>query len=632
MSVIIKKSNSNNVVAFDKTKLESAFDEYQNQGFHILPLDDDNICHKSKEQQEAYTNPIPKDFEGKGVGIHLEKSNLVGIDVDCDEVVPFLETFLPQTATTCRKSKATSWKFFKLDGGIDKNIRFPNCDNEGKATQELGGVKFKAVTPLPPTIHHKSKESIEWKFNELATITAKELIETAARGFGMALIALRWPEVGNRHEAGLALSGSLAHAGWSIEDAEKAIKALAKSVGDNKVEDRLKELQSSYEAYNASQKATGLPSLISHLTTSSKEQKYLKKTLYAWLRGNPYPDKETKISHPKSSSEYCLSIPELKALKPPLVSYIVHNWLPSNSVVNLFALEGIGKTWFCYELAICVAKGKNFFEWPITKPHKVLLVDGEMTSPEILERMSALIGDENLENLTLFPVDLMLADDEEPNIYDEEWQEWFNEGLREFEEQGKKFDLIIFDNLSSLGYGIDENSNSDIQIFLRWARKLKAKGYAVLFVTHAGKNGENRGASAKGGAVHTIVKLTTNEKSSEIASFTVTFPKHRGLRHQPSNLAVKLTPNEEGRSYWHNDSTETMPAYLKIAMAIHKHNPKTQADIVKETGFVKSHVSTQVKILAEKEFLTKESLTLTPKGKEEIAPYLQEESDIESNL
>lgn len=631
MSVIVKKSNSNNVVAFDKTKLESAIDEYQNQGFHILPLDDDNICRKSKEQRQAYTNPIPKDFEGKGVGIHLEKSNLVGIDVDCDEVVTFLETFLPQTATTCRKSKATSWKFFKLDGGIDKNIRFPNCDNEGKATQELGGIKFKAVTPLPPTIHHKSKETLVWESEELATITAKELIETATRCFGMALIALCWPEAGNRHEAGLALSGSLAHAGWSLEDAKKAIKALAAFVGDNKVEDRLKELQSSYEAHKASQKATGLPSLISHLTTSSKEQEYLKKTLYAWLRGNPYPDKEPETF---DLGKYAISASDFLSIPVPPQEYIIDNWLPTEGLISVFAVRGIGKTWFALELALSVAKGKDFFDWPITKPRGVVYIDGEMSQSMLQKRIRNLNNEEMLENLVIVPVSLLRKDKENLNIYQTKTQKRINKWLDVLKEKGKQPDLIILDNLSALGRGIDDNSNSDQENFLDWLLKLRSQGYSVLTIDHEGKSSDkgSRGVSRKEDFLDTVIRLKAKNEDSNGANFEISFTKIRGERPNPYKLTVQLTFDEEGHLKWDTDSVENMPAYLKIAMAIHKHNPKTQAAIVKATGFVKSHVSNQVKILAEKGLLTKESLTLTSKGKEEIAPFLQEESDIEGNL
>lgn len=631
MAVVFKKINSGNVIELPNTL--TAITEYQEQGFHVLPLDSDNVCHKTKEQQEAYViESIQKDFAGKGVGVHLEKSQLAGIDIDCVEAVPFLETCLPQTATTCRKSKATSWMFFKLDGGIEKNISYRDCDDEGKQSSELGGIKFKAVTALPPTIHAKTQETLEWKFKAPATITAKELIETASRCFGLALIAQRWPEAGNRHEAGLALAGALVHAGWSLEDAKKAVRALAKATNDNKVEDRLGEVKSTYEAHKACKEVTGLSTLVKLLSSSSNEQAYLKKTLHAWLRGNPHTDKESEPS--KSLSDYFLSAKDFVAMSIPPQQYIVDNWLPVGGLISVFAARGVGKTWFALELALSVAKGKDFFDWPITKPRKVLYIDGEMSQSMLQERIRNLSNGEVPENLFILPVSLLRRDKMNLNIHQTKTQQEINEILDAYKEQGKQPDLIILDNLSALGRGIDDNNNSDQENFLDWLLELRSLGYSVLTIDHEGKSSDkgSRGASRKEDFLDTVIRLKAKNEDANGANFEISFTKIRGERPKPYRLAVQLSSDEKANLQWDTDSVETILAYLKIAMAIHKHNPKTQADIVKATGFVKSHVSNQIKILAEKGLVEKKSLALTEKGKEAIASYLQEESDMEENF
>lgn len=630
MAVVINKSN---VIGLVSKELVSAITKYQEQGFHVLPLDSDNICHWSKEQQEAYVIvSVQKDFAGKGVGVHLEKSQLVGLDVDCSEVVPFLETFLPSTATTCRKSKSTSWMFFKLKGGIEKNISYRGCDDEGKPSHELGGIKFKAVTALPPTIHAKSLETLEWESKALAAITAKELIETASKCFALALIAQKWPGEGNRHEAGLALAGTLVHAGWSLEDAQKAVRALSKTTNDSKVADRLNELESTYQNHQKGNQVTGLSKLVEHLSSSPNEQAYLKKTLHAWLRGNPHTDKESEPS--KSLSDYFLSAKDFVALPIPPQEYIVDNWLPVGGLISVFAARGVGKTWLALELALSVAKGKDFFDWPITKPRRVLYIDGEMSLSMLQERIRNLSNGEVPENLFILPVSLLRRDKRTLNIHQTKTQQEINKCLDAFKEQGNQPDLIILDNLSALGRGIDDNNNSDQENFLDWLLELRSLGYSVLTIDHEGKSSDkgSRGASRKEDFLDTVIRLKARNEDSNGANFEISFTKVRGERPNPHKLTVQLTSDEEGHLKWDTDSIENMPAYLKIVMAIHEHSPKTQADIVKILGVTKQYVSSQIKSLAEKELITKEPLALTPKGKAAIDPYLQEKSDMEGQL
>lgn len=630
MVIIHNKSNSNVI----ELSLISAITEYQKQGFHILPLDNDNVCHWHKEQQEAYEIPIPKDFAGKGVGVHLEKSQLAGMDIDCSEVVPFLETFLPKTATTYRKSKPTSWMFFKLEGGIDKNLSFKNCDGEGKQSHELGGIKFKAVTPVPPTIHAKTQEILEWKSKAPATITAKELIETASRCFGLALIAQRWPNAGNRHEAGLALAGALVHAEWQEDDANKAIKALAKLVNDHKVDDRLQEVKSTYQNHQQGNQVKGLPSLLELLSTSSNEQAYLKKTLYAWLRGNPHPDKEPE-THTFDLGSYIMSAKDFLSMPVPPQQYIVDNWLPVGGLISVFAVRGVGKTWFALELALSVAKGKDFFDWPIPKPRRVLYVDGEMSPSMLQERIRNLSNGDVSDNLFFLSVARLRRDRKTLNIHQSETQQEINNALDKLKEKGEQPDLIILDNLSALGRGIDDNNNSDQEHFLDWLLERRSLGYSVLTVDHEGKSSDkgSRGASRKEDFLDTVIRLKARNEDANGANFEISFTKIRGERPNPCKLAVQLSSDEEGALKWDTGNPQQeQPLYVQCLIAMHQHNPKTQKELSEKMGCVPSNLTDPIKIAFDKELLTKKPLALTPKGKAHIQPLVEELDELETQI
>lgn len=639
MPVTIKKSKKDNVVKLPNASnpIHQAALEYHKKGFHILPLDHDNICHWKDEQQKAYVFD-PKDFAGKGVGVHLEKSGLAGLDIDCPEVVPFLEAFLSTTATTCRESKECSWMFFKLVEAIGeaKNISFKDCDNEGKQNKELGGIKFKVVTALPPTTHAKTGEILKWVeskgLDALATISTKKLIEITSRCYALAYIAQLWPEAGNRHDAGLALAGALAHAKWSLEDAKKAVKALAKATNDSKVEDRLNELKSSYEAHEADKEVTGLPKLAELLTLSLQEQDYLKKYLYAWLRGNPEPDKEKGDAF--DLTQYVFSATKFLAQPIPPIEYIIHGLFPVAGLVNVHAFRGVGKSWLCIEMAISVAKGKDFLDWPVPKARRVLYIDGEMSPAMLQERVKKLCKGSIPENLSILSLAYLRKEKRTLNLHQPENQQQVTKCLEKYKEQGNQSDLIILDNVSSLCQGIDDNSNSAQDSFLNWLLELRSLGYSVLIVDHSGKDNEKgtRGASRKEDILDTAICLKAKD-DSDGAHFEVCITKTRGEKPNPPKLSVRLITDEDGTLKWDTGiSQQEQPLYVKCLIAIHQHKPSTLKELAGLMNCVPSNLTDPIKIASDKGLLTKKPLELTPSGKVSIQPIIEEMDVIGANM
>lgn len=171
-------------------------------------------CRPGKEAQQAFTcapESVSATFKGKDVGVFLDASNLVGIDVDCIEAAKFLQKFLPPTCVVGRKSKATSWMFYRLKNGtIAKNVSFRDCGQSGQAGAELGGVKVNAAVALPPSKHRKTVEMLTWTCErEPADVHAQSFMVAVSKCFAMALIARHWPGPGNRHEPTLALAGTV---------------------------------------------------------------------------------------------------------------------------------------------------------------------------------------------------------------------------------------------------------------------------------------------------------------------------------------------------------------------------------------------------------------------------------------
>ena len=610
---------------------------YRELGLRILPL-----CRTTghswlaKEKQLSFQcspENTPLLFKGMDVGLMLQPSGIVGIDVDCSEVVPFLNGLLPPTCTVGRGGKPTSWMFYRLHGTVPKNMSFHDFDLDGKASGEIGGIKVNAIVPLPPSRHRKTQASLIWtNGGEPTAMESKHFLGVARKCFAMALIARHWPGPGNRHEPTLALAGAFAKAGWSLDEAKEAVRLLVSATGDHKLDDRLTEVKSTYDHFQKGEGTTGLPRLGNLLQLSLNGQIKLEQSLRDWLGFNDTEKTEDGNGTDESLnfplSKYALSLGELMAKELPEQQFIVHPWLPTQALIMVYAARGVGKTWVALEMAISIAIGRDFLAWPVPKPRRVLFIDGEMPLASLQFRLRSLLGNTPLpEGLTLISSTLLWQDSAPLNISQPKQQLRVDTLLNEMKSKGKEPDLIILDNLSSLVTGIDENSNSDLDQFLQWLVKLRSQGYAVMAVHHAGKNGDQRGGSRREDLLDTVVKLEKRESLNlavaEGACFDIKFTKLRGENPKPISLVAALTANEKGHLFWKHEEDQKLPAYMKVMQGIHDYKPTTQTALADQLKCTRQHVSEQVKICVEKGLVSKQDLSLTPKGVGVMAPVIQ---------
>lgn len=76
--------------------------------------------------------------------------------------------------------------------------------------------------------------------------------------------------------------------------------------------------------------------------------------------------------------------------------------------------------------------------------------------------------------------------------------------------------LVILDTQARVAAGMEENSNTDMGLFIHQAERIReATGGCVLIVHHIGRNGEDaRGASALDGAQGTEIKISRSDRGS----------------------------------------------------------------------------------------------------------------------
>ena len=192
----------------------------------------------------------------------------------------------------------------------------------------------------------------------------------------------------------------------------------------------------------------------------------------------------------------------------------------------------------------------------------MLYVDGEMALAEIKQRFESLTT-EALDSLYLLPSETLYRDGV-PICLDEKTEQYaVDDLLQGLEATGRRPQVIVLDNLSTLRRGINENDNSEAQILLDWLISLRHRGYTVIVVHHAGKSGQQRGASIIVVPMDFIIHLKEpDEKKKKFAipgeqRFEFRFTKLRGKRPQPDHGTIILRhDNENGTEFLCEEETE----------------------------------------------------------------------------
>jgi len=275
-----------------------------------------------------------------------------------------------------------------------------------------------------------------------------------------------------------------------------------------------------------------------------------------------------------------------------LLSPIIHE----NSLNMVFASRGRGKTFFALSLAYAIATGGQFLRWKAEKSRKVLYIDGEMPAGKMQERLARIalmegMGEYNPGFFNLITPDMQPPDMAMPDLSTTEGQAAIDAVI------DPETALIVVDNLSCMCRTGRENESESWIPVQGWALRQRRNGRAVLFVHHAGKNGEQRGAGKKEDLLDVVMELRKpaeadgQEKAG--ASFELHFSKGRHLEGEDKQpLVADLTTGPDGALVWtHTSKVEN--SYQKIVDLL--TSGISQAEIARDLNISRSAVCQHVK-------------------------------------
>jgi len=317
---------------------------------------------------------------------------------------------------------------------------------------------------------------------------------------------------------------------------------------------------------------------------------------------------------------YVFSASELFEMPIPEKEFLVSTFMATKSFGMVFAPRGLGKSWFAMALAVALAQGRaDFLGWKIHREGVALYVDGEMALTDVRQRFLELSGLGDISNLYVLPSEKLYMDGRPICLDDTSEQDQIVSLLEQLDGEGRRVDLVIFDNLSTLRRGKDENSNSDTQALIDFAVALRHRGYAVLFVHHTNKAGDQRGASILEVPMDYVIQLKKPEKSSPFvrgAQFNVEFSKIRGKMPECTDFAAHLEEDKDGQLCFSISHTGEVDAEtVLLRMIAEAGTTVNQRQLATRLDWALGKANKIIKEARDNGNIEKRGCAITPKGR-----------------
>jgi putative DNA primase/helicase len=322
--------------------------------------------------------------------------------------------------------------------------------------------------------------------------------------------------------------------------------------------------------------------VIKHLNKSDGTVVVAPYTGEIWPKHEPAIDPEVAGAdwfEPLSSFRARPIAPRKKLLRDFATSATV---LYSESVNQVFAQRGLGKSLFTLGLINCLANGGKFLRYESEGGMKVLHCDGELPESLLQKRMDSQIS--NPERIVLMHAG-SLPNQSFPKLSEPQWQSEFIKRIEVLQP-----DVIVFDTLTAC-FRFDTNDNKLWDAVNQFYITLRRKGYCVIVIHHAGKNGTQRGITNGDDNLDLSIKLNAASgwAPGDGCKFNLTYEKVREGDGKLVEFSALL--DEQGK--WVIADPAEDPEYKEV-IDLYMQG-KTVRDIERATSISRSSVARWIK-------------------------------------
>ncbi len=301
------------------------------------------------------------------------------------------------------------------------------------------------------------------------------------------------------------------------------------------------------------------------------------------------PDPIEEIASEKPRPIRVLDVRDFLSLELPPRKYILQPIIPTQGLVMLYALRGVGKTMLALHISYAVSTGQPVCRWTAPEPQPVLYLDGEMPGAVMQERLAGVVQSYSIEPAPSF---FRIVT---PDVQDRTFNLATMEGQALIEPALKNVSLVVVDNLATLARAGRENETESWHPVQDWILSLRRRGISVLLVHHSNKSGGQRGTSSREDVLDTVISLRrpSDYHMEQGARFEVRLDKARGLIGDDAKpFEAMLSTAEGGAVQWVCRDIED--AELEMVLRL-KADGATIREIARETRLSKSKVDRLIK-------------------------------------
>lgn len=220
--------------------------------------------------------------------------------------------------------------------------------------------------------------------------------------------------------------------------------------------------------------------------------------------------------------------------------FLVHRAIPASAITLVMGEPGCGKSWFCYGLAMAVARGESWISYPVCEAGSVLVLNYDNPTNECGRRF------------------LRLGMRDDDRIFFHTYQDTV-EMLR-LPKHAEELRAIVAKVLPSLilvdsfrqAHDCDENSSEKMAIVMRELKSLATMGAAVVALHHTPKGGDTaataRGSGEIFGSADCALLLTGS--AEEDGRALVTYKKARSWKQTRDEVTNAFEVKDKGARSW----------------------------------------------------------------------------------
>jgi len=541
---------------------------FKQRGLFPIPVKEDKKPLNKNGAWKNVDNWEDADFlTAGGIGIEHERSKIIDIDFDDPLAIKF-QHLLPTTFSLGKKINgitATTHLFYHTDFKCKKTTYLADRDEKDSVVVEV------LTNTQTVSAGHGRIITNDSPITKLTQSEYANVMETVRKISLLTMLSKHYPKEGGRDAFCLILAGCLTKGNkWQTWEREAFLEQLLISVGDTKdFRNRLNKISYQEEQRKLGKDIHGIPSLAKEIGVSVS----ICGNWFNWIGREELQD-TTPIT--------ALSVRDFIAKDYPEQEYWVHPLVSKQTITQIWASPGVGKTLFSMELACALANGQDFlkYKWELgRKPVPVLYVEGEMSARQIQDRILNItdryINEKkkfNFDYLRVAPVQEQLNHNFDP-LNEDLGRKRLELQLEQMKESFDQEPILFLDNISCLTNFQEKDGEAWIT-FMQWLIKLRAKGYTIFFLHHATKEGStSSGSNMKERSVDIEIKLSEPSKEQRLdideTQIVVEFKKWREFnytehsrpflasvsRHTAKwschDLKRKENPKEESFNYWY---------------------------------------------------------------------------------